>query len=46
MRITAVYSKLKQTISISSEFWLLQMVSELDGGHCASEDVGPQGSGL
>ena len=42
VRLMAIRYGPKQTISASSEFRLLQMVSELGTKQCASEDVGPQ----
>ena len=41
MRLTIICNELKQTISISSGFELLQMVSESDIERCANEDAGP-----
>ena len=40
MRLIAIRNRPKQTISSSGRFGLLQMVSELDIGQCASENVG------
>ena len=40
MRLTAIRNELKQTISASCAFGLLQMVSKLGTKRCASEDVG------
>ena len=46
MRPTTICNELKQIISNSGKFEFLQMVLELDIEQCASENVGPQGSGL
>ena len=43
VRLMAIRNGSKRTISVSSRFELLQMVSEPDTGRCASENVGPQG---
>ena len=42
VRLTTICNKLR-TISASKGLELLQMVSKLDTGWCASEDAGPQG---
>ena len=39
MRLTEICNRSKLTISASSGFWLLQMVSKLDIEWCASEDA-------
>ncbi|KAG7021184.1 Biotin carboxyl carrier protein of acetyl-CoA carboxylase 1, chloroplastic, partial [Cucurbita argyrosperma subsp. argyrosperma] len=39
VRLTAIHNGPKRTISASSELRLLQMVSELDTGRCASKDA-------
>ena len=41
VRLTAIRNGPKWTISASIGLGLLQMVSELDTGRCASEDAGP-----
>ena len=41
MRLTTIRNGPKQTVSVSGGLGLLQMVSELDTGRCASEGVGP-----
>ena len=41
VRLTTIHNRPKWTISASGELELLQMVSELDTGQCASEDAGP-----
>ena len=44
VRLTTIHNELKLTISIRSEFELLQMVLKLDTEWCASENVGsPRG---
>ena len=45
MRLTAICDGPKRTISASSEFELLQMISEPDIRQYASKDVGSQGGG-
>ena len=41
MRLTEVRNGSKQTIYVSDQFTLLQMMLELDTVRCANEDAGP-----